>query len=302
MAGKRAFASWRCACSRRASPCRWTADDPVRDHDKLLIIDRRVLYVLSFNFTHLDIDHSRGFGIVTRKHKLVQEALKLLEADNDRTRYEAGLYTFVVSPVNARKQLLALIRRAKKELFIYDPKITHSEMLKALNERAKHGVDVRVIGALSARRARTWRCALSRSASGCTPARSFATAVKRLSAARACGKRSSIHGAKSASSSGYSTKSSKAMLDTFEADWGVKGAEETDTGHHTGDQADAEGDGREAVGAGSACERSSRRRAVEEGQHGSQHGASERDGRESGQGSRAGARAGNVEPIGGAIV
>jgi len=52
-----------------------TADDLVRYHDKLLIIDRRLLYVLSFNFTHLDIDHSRGFGIVTGKRKLVEEAL-----------------------------------------------------------------------------------------------------------------------------------------------------------------------------------------------------------------------------------
>ena len=64
-----------------------TADDLARYHDKLLIIDRRLLFVLSFNFTHLDIDHSRGFGIVTKKGKLVQEALKLLKADTDRTPY-----------------------------------------------------------------------------------------------------------------------------------------------------------------------------------------------------------------------
>ena len=125
-----------------------TADDLVRYHDKLLIIDRRLLYVLSFNFTHLDIDHSRGFGIVTRKRKLVEEALKLLEADNDRSPYKAGLDTFVVSPVNARKQLLALIHRAEKELFIYDPNIADPEMLRALNEKAKEGVDIRVIGAV----------------------------------------------------------------------------------------------------------------------------------------------------------
>jgi cardiolipin synthase len=125
-----------------------TSDDLTRYHDKLLIIDRRVLYVLSFNFTHLDIDHSRGFAIVTRKSKLVQEALKLLAADNDRTSYEAGLDTFVVSPVNARKQLLALIRRAKKELLIYDPKIADAEMLCALSDRAKKGVNIRVIGSL----------------------------------------------------------------------------------------------------------------------------------------------------------
>ena len=131
-----------------------TADDLVRYHDKLLIIDRRLLYVLSFNFTHLDIDHSRGFGIVTGKRKLVEEALKLLDADNDRTPYKAGLDTFVVSPVNARKQLLALIHRAQKELLIYDPKIADPEMLRALNERAKRGVDIRVIGAVGRRRHR----------------------------------------------------------------------------------------------------------------------------------------------------
>ena len=91
-----------------------TSDDLSRYHDKLLIIDRRLLYVLSFNFTHLDIDHSRGFGIVTKKGKLVQEALKLLKADNDRKPYEAGLDTFVVSPVNARKQLLALIQQGQE--------------------------------------------------------------------------------------------------------------------------------------------------------------------------------------------
>ena len=125
-----------------------TADDLARYHDKLLIIDRRLLFVLSFNFTHLDIDHSRGFGIVTKKGKLVQEALKLLKADSDRTPYAAGLDTFVVSPVNARKQLLALINRAKKELLVYDPKIADTEMLRALNERAKQGVDVRVIGSI----------------------------------------------------------------------------------------------------------------------------------------------------------
>jgi phosphatidylserine/phosphatidylglycerophosphate/cardiolipin synthase-like enzyme len=123
-----------------------TADDLSRYHAKLLIVDRRVLFVLSFNFTHLDIDHSRGFGIVTKKRKLVEEALTLFKADCDRASYKAGLDTFVVSPINARKQLLALIHRAKKELLLYDPKIADPEMVRALSERASKGVDVRIIG------------------------------------------------------------------------------------------------------------------------------------------------------------
>src|SRR5579862_9069116 len=35
-----------------------TANDLSRYHGKMLIIDRRTLYLLSFNFVHLDIDHS----------------------------------------------------------------------------------------------------------------------------------------------------------------------------------------------------------------------------------------------------
>ena len=125
-----------------------TADDLVRYHDKLLIIDRRVLYALSFNFTHLDMDHSRGFGIVTKKAGLVQEALKLFEADVARKPYEAGIDSFVVSPVNARKQLTSLIQRAKKELLIYDPKIADPAIRRALSNRIEKGVVIKVIGAV----------------------------------------------------------------------------------------------------------------------------------------------------------
>ncbi len=126
-----------------------TADDLVRYHDKVMIIDRRLLYVLSFNFTHLDIDHSRGFGIITRNARLIQEAVKLFEADTTRTPYTPTLDTFVVSPANARKVLGEFIRKAKKELLIYDPKIADEEMLHVLGERKKAGVEIKVIGSVS---------------------------------------------------------------------------------------------------------------------------------------------------------
>ena len=129
-----------------------TSDDLIRYHDKLMVIDKRELFVLSYNFTHFDIDHSRGFGIVTRKQKLVREALKLIEADIKRTPYEAGLSTFLVSPVNARKELASFLRGARKELLIYDPKIADTEMLRLLSEKARKGVAVRVIGTVGRKR------------------------------------------------------------------------------------------------------------------------------------------------------
>jgi len=128
-----------------------TADDLVRYHDKLIIIDRRTLFVLSFNFTHMDIDHSRGFGIVTRNASLVQEAQQLFEADCARHPYTAGLDTFVVSPANSRKLLRSFLKRAKKQLLIYDPQISDTEMIRILQERAKADVEIRVIGKISGR-------------------------------------------------------------------------------------------------------------------------------------------------------
>jgi phosphatidylserine/phosphatidylglycerophosphate/cardiolipin synthase-like enzyme len=130
-----------------------TNSDLVRYHDKLMIVDRRLLYVLSFNFTHLDIDHSRGFGIVTRKVRFVHEAAKLFEADTTRQPYTPTLDSFVVSPANARKVLAEFIRKAKKQLLIYDPLIADMEMLRVLSERTKAGVEIKVIGRVSKRNA-----------------------------------------------------------------------------------------------------------------------------------------------------
>ncbi len=126
-----------------------TDDDLVRYHDKFLIIDRRILYMLSFNFTRLDIDRSRGFGIVTKNAKFVQEAVKLFEADCTRTPYAAKLDAFVVSPANARKVLGTFLKRAKKELLIFDPKISDKEMISILRGRAKSNVEIRIIGRIS---------------------------------------------------------------------------------------------------------------------------------------------------------
>ncbi len=126
-----------------------TADDLVRYHDKFLIVDRRELFLLSFNFTHLDIDHSRCFGLVTTNLKLVAEAVKLFEADTKRQPYVPGLPSFVVSPLNARKQLAAFLKGAKKELLIYDPEISDPAILRLLDARAQAGVEIKVIGRLS---------------------------------------------------------------------------------------------------------------------------------------------------------
>ena len=128
-----------------------TADDLIRYHGKMMIIDRRTLLLLSFNFVHMDIDHSRGFGIVTRNAKIVQEAVKLFEADLNPQKYTAGFKSFVVSPENARKELSAFIKQARKQLLIYDPKIADKQILHLLQDHAKAGLDIKIIGSVAGR-------------------------------------------------------------------------------------------------------------------------------------------------------
>jgi cardiolipin synthase len=122
-----------------------TAEDLIRYHGKLMIIDREQLHVYGFNYTAMDLK-SRSFGLVTRDRRMVQEALRLLEADATRQEFEPVVDGFVVSPENAREQLATFIKRAKKSLAIYDPKISDTPMLRLLQLRAKAGVDIRVLG------------------------------------------------------------------------------------------------------------------------------------------------------------
>ena len=128
-----------------------TADDLVRYHGKMLIVDKKELHLLAFNFTHLDISLSRSFAIITQEKKLVAEAVKLFECDAKRLTYEAGNDDFVVSPVNAREQLTDFIKGAKKQLLMYEMKISDQDFVKLLTEKISQGVDVRVIGNTSAK-------------------------------------------------------------------------------------------------------------------------------------------------------
>ncbi len=125
-----------------------TADDLTRYHGKMMVVDGTFLHVYGFNFTTLDIDKSRSFGIITRDRKMVAEAMKLFEADALRQNYVPGHRRLVVSPENSRALLTAFIKGAKKQLLIYDAQVSDNQVQKVLQERSKAGVEIRIIGSL----------------------------------------------------------------------------------------------------------------------------------------------------------
>lgn len=122
-----------------------TANDLVRYHGKMMIVDGKDLYLLTHNFTRLDL-RSRSFGVATRKRDLVQEAMRLFEADTRRQPYRSRCSKFIVSPVNARNRLAEFLKGAKRELLIYDVDLADKEMLRIVEERCLAGVSVRIIG------------------------------------------------------------------------------------------------------------------------------------------------------------
>ncbi|MEO5898387.1 MAG: phospholipase D-like domain-containing protein [Vicinamibacterales bacterium] len=124
-----------------------TADDLPRYHGKFMVADG-VLHVFGFNYTKLDIEGSRSFGLVTSDAKVVKEAVSLFEADSTRQPYVPAHARLVVSPETSRARLTAFIKAAKKQLLIYDEQVSDNAIQKILQERATAGVEVRVLGKL----------------------------------------------------------------------------------------------------------------------------------------------------------
>ncbi len=125
-----------------------SAEDLVRYHSKLMIVDRRALYLMTFNFTFLDIHHSRSFGVITEDPRLVNEASGLFEADTLQFQPQPEAEDFVISPINSRKKLSEFIQGAKRQLLIYDNKLSDAQMIKHLENCAKAGIEIKVIGTM----------------------------------------------------------------------------------------------------------------------------------------------------------
>ena len=126
-----------------------TADDMVRYHGKLLLIDNETLFVLGFNYTRIDTRGSRSLGVITKNPEVVREARRLIAADIDRSQKFRGSNTdLVISPEYSRDRLRRFIRKARQELLIYDPGLSDDVMMGELKKRLKAGVEIKILGKL----------------------------------------------------------------------------------------------------------------------------------------------------------
>src|SRR5918992_768268 len=87
---------------------------------------------------------NREFGVMTNQRDAVQAAAAIFQADWTRGA-EPDPGPLVVSPTNAREQLLALVREARVSLDLYAEVLRDPQVLEALAAAAERGVRVRII-------------------------------------------------------------------------------------------------------------------------------------------------------------
>jgi cardiolipin synthase A/B len=118
-------------------------------HIKTMVIDDAVAIIMNQNLTQSAFTANREFGVVTNRPDAVQDAATIFDADWTRGE-EPDPGALVVSPTNARDQLLALVDGARVSLDLYAEVLRDPQLLDALGEAARRGVRVRIIVSPSA--------------------------------------------------------------------------------------------------------------------------------------------------------
>jgi cardiolipin synthase len=119
------------------------------NHIKAMIVDDTVAIIMNQNLTQSAFTTNREFGVVTNRPDAVQAAAAIFAADWSRG-VEPDPGPLVVSPTNAREQLLALVDSARVSLDLYAEVLRDPQLLDALGSAAERGVRVRIITSPSA--------------------------------------------------------------------------------------------------------------------------------------------------------
>jgi phosphatidylserine/phosphatidylglycerophosphate/cardiolipin synthase-like enzyme len=119
-------------------------------HEKGMIIDGRTAYTMTSNLSRSALGGSSGatnreYGIIDSNPQDVQAVAAIFSADWNHTTAQYSDANLVVSPVNSRSILTALIGSAHLSLLIETEEMEDSSIESALVSSAQHGVTVEII-------------------------------------------------------------------------------------------------------------------------------------------------------------
>jgi cardiolipin synthase A/B len=114
-------------------------------HAKMIVADEREAVISTGNYHESFIAKERNFAVRDRDAADLEVLVRLFDADFTRAAPNLSCTRLLVSPVNGRERLLALIKSAKREIAVESMQLAERDVRSALAERKAAGVDVRVL-------------------------------------------------------------------------------------------------------------------------------------------------------------
>lgn len=119
-------------------------------HAKFMLIDGSTLFLMTANFSKSALGGSKGnanreYLLEDTESQDVQEAQNIFTDDWNRTTPTLGDSNLIVSPVNSRAKLLALINSAQSSLSIENEEMQDQQVEDALVQAARRHVTVEVV-------------------------------------------------------------------------------------------------------------------------------------------------------------
>ncbi len=116
-------------------------------HEKGMIIDGSVAYIMTSNFTNSAIltGKNREYDIIDSTPQDVQGTIDIFNADWNRTAEHVTDPSLVISPDNSRNDFVTFINNAKSSLIIEAEEMQDTTVEQAIASAAKRGVTVQVI-------------------------------------------------------------------------------------------------------------------------------------------------------------
>jgi phosphatidylserine/phosphatidylglycerophosphate/cardiolipin synthase-like enzyme len=126
-------------------PVHWSNPAYSLTHEKTMIVDGTMAYILTLNYTKSAFRSNREFGVVDSNAQDVRAAEAIFTADWNDQPYTPSDPNLFLSPVNSRAYTLALIGRATRSIEVYAEEVQDTEVEQALVQAAQRGVQVRLI-------------------------------------------------------------------------------------------------------------------------------------------------------------
>lgn len=115
-------------------------------HEKSMVVDDKVAFVKSLNWTTKNLTETRDYAVVTDHHHEVNEIIKCFDADWNKEKFEPKDETRLIwCPINGRERITRFIDEAQHTLFVENERYQDQVIIEHLVRAAKRGVKVHVL-------------------------------------------------------------------------------------------------------------------------------------------------------------